>query len=186
MSRQIEDWDGLRTELERMRVMLDEMKMRDWQKLLSNRLEEALSSRNATERMMIDSDAKIRTGAFSLVAGHWGPLSEQEDLYFKVFRTDPDGDVRLSGLQCLARLYQDTLDRALAAEVAGVIRDETEPIALRRGAYSSLLMIMGVRWPAGLTKLLWRGSEDDLPKELDWDLVDRCLINKPRISHFQD
>jgi hypothetical protein len=141
-------------------------------RLLGQRFEIMLASRDATVGALSDPDPKVRQGAFSLVADHWGPDAASEHLYRRVAFSDPNMNVRAAALHCLVRLHHGSMDRDLSRLLANVAKDPKNLPSLRGTAYLGLLTVQGIEASNALKLALLRWEDGSaIPTEIDLSFV---------------
>lgn len=159
----------------KMQGELKEMSHSHFFGLLGDQLEGMLLSVNATIARFADSNPKIRQGAFSLIAHHWGPDPQSEELYKRVAVSDPNPNVRAAALSCLARLYRGSFDRNLSRQLIDIFKNPENSPSLRVTAYLELLTVQNIK-PSNalnLALLRWKKDTSVVPAEIDWGLIER-------------
>ena len=75
----------------------------------------------------------------------------------------------------LAELYERTDNVSIGKSLALLVKEDAEPMRVRRAAYTGLLIIRGLRLAeeVGGPYLHWRGQEHTFPEDADWGLVDK-------------
>jgi hypothetical protein len=149
-------------------------KMQYWRRLLGDRLDKLLGSREATIQAFHDANSQVRQGAFSIMALHWKPDPDDEHIFRVAAFSDVDLNVRADALSCLIQLYECSGDRSFGAELAQIVRDKSKSVPLRRTAYQGLFRIGGLIMPFEALEAFLR-FENDLPQDLDWTIVDSYL-----------
>lgn len=142
--------------------------------LFGDELNDLLSSLDATERVLLDSDPTRRHGALRLIAENWKPNPTSEQLYRQIALTDPHPDVRVEALRCWSRLrLPGSRDVAFSKALAFMAKNESETPMFRCTAYFALCNIQNLSVPAKLR--IWKSlvyDKSHMPEGLDWNIVD--------------
>jgi len=144
--------------------------------IFGDSLKDLLASRRATVRVLSDVDPRRRLGAFCLIAKHWSPDASEEELYRRAALADSDPEVRVEALRCWSHLYTGSRDAAFSRTLAHIVGHESEAPAFRSAAYLALCSVQLIEVPSHLEflkSLVY--DQDRLPKELDWEIVNRFL-----------
>ncbi len=127
---------------------------------------EMAQSFQATREYLKHASPQARLGALAMMRDYWNHPPDFAQLCESVIRSDPDPDVRCMGLNCLIGCYYGTGDTRLCKWLAGMIRDEQEPLLVRKLAYVVLKATTDTAEPLQAHTLRF-------PEQVDWAFVAR-------------
>jgi hypothetical protein len=157
---EVAQWAGERALLER-------------QQLAGKHLDEMMRSVSGATAYLDDPVANIRAAAILLLYEHWKikPF-DLRSICMRMVMNDRDMEARIHAQGILSCVCFKTDDREVGRLLARIVRDNSEPIKLRKAAYVSLFSVRGL--PAAR---ILQAAETDFqdPSNVDWGFVETFL-----------
>lgn len=143
---------------------------------IGKRVELSAEQRNELKGTILQycnhEDEQVRSAAIRVLCFYWG-MSEFRDKAFEMFANDKEDEgTRSDALSAWANTYRNSNDAKVLELLIGVLKNETLPLIVRAGAYSSFFVVSSLQpkdWPD--MDLDW----DDFDNEVDWKLLDKIL-----------
>jgi hypothetical protein len=123
------------------------------------------------EAYLLSQEPKLRMAALSVLRStYWRAGKEVGGKCEAMFFRDPDQEVRAVALVVLGSIYSHTNDPKAGKLFAGIVKDDSRPLKLRRTAYNNLFLLRGVQaMSLPLISELLGGAR--FPENVDWHFV---------------
>jgi hypothetical protein len=158
----------LRTELNEGIEELHEQRIAELRQLAGEHLGEMCQSAATAVDYLRHPAENLRRAALLALYEYWRADFDVRSAAMQLIRNDDDLTVRLEAQNILSAVCYRTNDPEVRQFLAAMVRDSSEPMEIRKGAYLAMFMVR----PMPVGRILQITSPDfRFPEEVDWAFV---------------